>query len=330
MFLNPFYHVGFSLLLFNVRICIAQQPPTNFVNRGINNHQIQLIEGSGCEISLECDGMGQPQPEYRWFKNEIEIDENGGSECENSCIPETQARRSKRSVNAISITCEGYYHCEATNKFGKAKSEVIFISKNLLSNPTGNGDTVPQFTHEPKPELVPYKQSKTLHCAATGNPNPTIIWTRNGIEINSEYQNTHMGQVDLDTATNSLTINSVNDDAVGTYACNATNRAGYDYKSVPVYILNQSPNFLDTPMNKNLSIGMKGTFSCRVGGYPEPTISWTHNNVEIDIQKNIVSQSKYEMTADGSLIISSIGIEDEGSFSCSARNTEGVISGKYV
>ena len=59
---------------------MGQNPPviSNFLNSDIKNHAIELKEG----ISLECDGRGQPDPKYKWFKNgkEVETEVEGSGE----------------------------------------------------------------------------------------------------------------------------------------------------------------------------------------------------------------------------------------------------------
>ena len=344
MFLKIFFQIGFSLLLFNARLASCQQPPviSNFVNGEIDNHAIELKEGSSYRVSLECNGIGPPEPEYKWYHNNKEIqNEIDESNTEGSGF--VGSGRFTANNNEILTIYEpeqsntlknhiGYYYCEAKNNFGTAKSEVIYVADKPLPNPNDLGYTIPQFTDGgPKPQVIPYERPATLHCAANGDPTPDIIWTRDGTIIDFRYEVRNRGQIHLDTSTNDLTVNNVKEDTVGTYACNATNMVGYVYKSVRLNILRQSPHFVERPMNKNLSTGMKGIFRCSVGGYPEPTISWMHKGVDIDTNNNIISpNNKYELNSEGGLIINSISKEDEGSLTCSADNTEGTISGKYA
>ena len=142
-----------------------------------------------------------------------------------------------------------------------------------------------------------------------------------------------MGKIKLDSTTNALTINSVKEDMVGTYACNATNLAGYVYKSVPLNILKQAPIILEKPMNKNVSIGMKAIIRCSVTGYPQPSASWKYNGVDvltINAGKVVAElKNKYQIMPDGGLTIDNIKKEDGGNYTCSASNSEGKISGKF-
>ena len=103
-----------------------------------------------------------------------------------------------------------------------------------------------------------------LLCKANGSPAPEISWTYNG-EVLSEYDGKE-----------ALVIDEVNRETMGTYACNASNVAGYVYKVVPVNILVQRPFFLEKMGKRTAAVGMSGLkLRCSAKGYPEPEYSWT-------------------------------------------------------
>ena len=54
-----------------------------------------------------------------------------------------------------------------------------------------------------------------------------------------------------------MLIDGVESKDIGTYACNVSNIAGYDYKMVYLNILTQAPIFRETPRNRTVSIGME-------------------------------------------------------------------------
>ena len=65
-------------------------------------------------------------------------------------------------------------------------------------------------------------------------PYPKITWTKNG-EIVEEDEDI-------------LRIGSTTKEDVGTYACNASNLAGYAYKMVYLNFVTLAPYFLESPM----------------------------------------------------------------------------------
>ena len=48
----------------------------------------------------------------------------------------------------------------------------------------------PKITSEPEDKIANEMDNVTFHCAASGNPEPTITWTRNGQDVGKgEYLN---------------------------------------------------------------------------------------------------------------------------------------------
>ena len=155
---------------------------------------------------------------------------------------------------------QGYYQCHAKNSMGLAKSEVILLSP---ETPTWEEWMTPPVLKQP-PEVEIQEEEKTVDfkCIAEGTPRPKIVWTFNG-QILDNF-----------TDKETLTIASIDPSHVGTYACNASNIAGYDYKVVYLNILTQPPIFTERPRNTTKSIGQEAIFRCAVKGYPNPEIQW--------------------------------------------------------
>ena len=159
----------------------------------------------------------------------------------------------------------GYYHCEAQNQWGKAKSEVLYVSPEI---PTNNGYLVPpKFKIEPETEYAVFGASVQLECKATDETSrqTKIQWTLNG-NVLEEFNEKEI-----------LEIEVMNTSDIGSYACNISNDVGYDYKTVPVNIIHQKPRFDESPSSQKKSVGQGAIFRCRVKGYPEPTTTWYVN-----------------------------------------------------
>ena len=73
-----------------------------------------------------------------------------------------------------------------------------------------------------KNETVNEGSKVTFQCNATGNPSPTLSWTKDGNLINQSSNNIVFSQ---DSQT--LTINNVQRNDAGFYVCNATNNVNY-------------------------------------------------------------------------------------------------------
>lgn len=60
-----------------------------------------------------------------------------------------------------------------------------------------------------------------------------------------------------------------------------------------------------------VQVGHPVELPCVVRGVPEPTISWTKDG------------KRYPVTADGSLALRNVELEDDGTYTCTATNTAG-------
>ena len=131
-------------------------------------------------------------------------------------------------------THSGYYQCQAQNDFGLAKSEVILISPEAPTYP--DWMSPPEITHHPDVVIQAEAHRGEFRCeAAKGVPKAKIVWTFNG-EVLEEFTDKEI-----------LAIPSINSGDIGTYACNTSNSAGYDYKLVYLNILNEAPIFTERP-----------------------------------------------------------------------------------
>lgn len=64
--------------------------------------------------------------------------------------------------------------------------------------------------------------------------------------------------------------------------------------------------------------GSSLTLSCRVRGYPAPTITWFKD------EKQLTTNERISTNPDGELIIKGLGVGDNGMYTCEASNDLGV------
>ena len=77
----------------------------------------------------------------------------------------------------------------------------------------------PEITAQPQNQTLTERENVTLSCNATGNPAPSISWTKDGSAANSL-------RISLSLDNKQLTITNVSRDDSGDYRCVASNSIG--------------------------------------------------------------------------------------------------------
>merc|ERR1712213_78761 len=114
-----------------------------------------------------------------------------------------------------------------------------------------------------------------------------------------------------------LTLPSITPENIGTYACNISNEAGYEYKMVYLDILTTEPTFVETPTkNQIISVGQTTFLRCKVKAYPPASIRWFFEGDEI------FNSDEYRIL-NGDLIIEKAQAQMEGTYECLASNVNG-------
>jgi cell division protein FtsL len=291
----------------------GSNPPRIFKirsNRNIQNHHILLQENSDEKLNLRCRVESKDDEQFiQWFKNGEIISENEG-------IRLSDQHRIEFVGPDLQLH-QGYYHCEVKNSIGHAKSEIIHLSP--IAPEIKAGIKLPKFKKNGKPEVEIQEIGKTVrfHCKASGNPSPNIAWTHNGKKL-PEFN-------DKET----LIIENVGTDNVGTYACNVSNSAGYKFKEVYLNILTQRPFFVETPQKEQtVSVGQRDFhLRCKAKAYPPASIQWFFEGMEIpyidDKEYEYEVENDYSISDNGDLVINQITSEMKGTFECLASNSEG-------
>uniref|UniRef100_A0A3Q3RXH6 Ig-like domain-containing protein n=1 Tax=Mastacembelus armatus TaxID=205130 RepID=A0A3Q3RXH6_9TELE len=144
----------------------------------------------------------------------------------------------------------------------------------------------------------------SLPCRASGVPTPEITWVKGGELL-------HLGgpTFSLDSD-GSLLITSPSGNETGEFICRASNAAGYASRKVQltVYV---PPSIQPGPRVMKVQVGHPVELPCLVRGVPKPTITWTRDT------------KHYPVSLDGSLALRKVGLEDEGTYTCTATNTAG-------
>lgn len=187
------------------------------------------------------------------------------------------------------------------------------LSRNVFEKPRIVGGKAASFT-------VSANSDAFLPCEASGNPLPTIHWTRvsSGLELSKIKQNSRFQVLPNGT----LFIQRVDIQDRGQYLCSASNPLGTDHLHVTLSVVSYAPRILEKRTKEiTLHSGSTVELKCRAEGRPSPTISWILAN------QTVVSESEGNrqalVTPDGTLVIHSVSVYDRGFYQCIASNAVG-------
>ncbi|XP_058484342.1 neural cell adhesion molecule 1a isoform X2 [Solea solea] len=218
--------------------------------------------------------------------------------------------RSDESMSTLTIyhaTVDnaGIYKCVARNGDKEAEATVqVKIFQKIT------------FQSAPSPQEFNEGDDADIVCDAVSSPPPNIIWKHKGTKIQSakdvRYRIMDNGH---------LQIRGIKKTDEGTYTCEARvmARGEIDFRMIKV-VVNVLPTIRarQSEVNATADIGSFAVLACDADGFPEPTVTWAHNNVVLE------RGDKYTMKDDGSeLVIADVTKLDEGEYTCIAKNKAG-------
>lgn len=258
-------------------------------------HDVDVSFGGTAYFNCKADG--DPKPDIVWLHNNNEI------------IPEDEHRYSILSDGTLMITeaqdyHEGVYECKAKNLAGEVKSRAAkmqyYDSKVKL-----------HFMEAPKDQRIQLGSIAVLPCSAISIPTPIISWTYNNLPLTLTSRH-HISQ------RGTLTIENIEKTDSGIYHCIASNHQTKISASAQLIVL-VLPTFLERPRDQEITEGRTVNLTCRVDGFPKPSISWTKDGQPVNI-----TSGHLEILDEGKMLrIYNTQKLDEGSYQCQAENEIG-------
>ncbi|XP_044077712.1 neural cell adhesion molecule 1a isoform X12 [Siniperca chuatsi] len=199
----------------------------------------------------------------------------------------------------------GIYKCVAKNGDKEAQATVqVKIFQKIT------------FQSAPSPQEFNEGDDADIVCNVVSSPPPTIIWKHKGSKI----------QVAKDVRfkimdNGHLQIRGIKKIDEGMYHCEARvmARGEIDFRIIKV-VVNVLPTIRarQSDVNATADIGSSALLACDADGFPEPTVTWAHNNIVLE------TGDKYSLNEDGSeLVIKDVKKVDEGDYTCIAKNKAG-------
>ncbi|XP_075412057.1 immunoglobulin superfamily member 10 isoform X2 [Tenrec ecaudatus] len=188
------------------------------------------------------------------------------------------------------------------------------LPRSPLEKPRIVGGNAASFT-------VPAESDAFLPCQATGNPAPTVHWTRvsSGLDLSKRRQPSRF-QVHPN---GTLSIQSVGIQDRGQYLCSATNPLGTDRLHVTLSVVSYPPRILERrPQEIMVHSGSTAALKCRAEGRPSPEISWVLANQTV-LSDPYEGSQRAQVRSDGTLVVDNVSIYDRGVYKCTASNLAG-------
>ena len=167
------------------------------------------------------------------------------------------------------------------------------------------------------PSLLEVKKGDTAHleCLASGEPRPSLTWTRLGKRLPDGRQNL-TGQ--------SLIFTEVTREHAGLYQCTAANGHGTEASKIVEVEVVYPPEIQVTEVFVSTYTGQdKVELVCNVHAHPAPQVVWTRDGERISqsgegrLRINTIARRRH------SLVISKVQQSDFGLYTCSATNNLG-------
>ena len=225
------------------------------------------------------------------------------------------------TLTNVGIDDTGIYICRATGPSGDVLDGQarLVVSSDVgyeEPRPGGSGGSSssgpPTVTIQPEEQTIGQGANSQLRCLGSGNPAPTLTWSKVGEDLTSPNIVVNGGLLSLSNA-------AVSDR--GMYICNAENAGGSARASAIIEVERRERPRIEIYPDTSQTITVSGSvlFQCRaVGGIPTPSITWSrvdgrplHRNAE---------------TMDGGVLrINQVTGDEQGQYVCKAENEVGSV-----
>ncbi|XP_043847372.1 immunoglobulin superfamily member 10 [Dromiciops gliroides] len=257
-----------------------------------------------------------------WHQSYPEVAERGKRPVENMLttinFPETITQHTTKWGGQKENVIKSSLDQTALQETTTAKPLIFgFLSRNRFEKPRIVGGKAASFT-------VLANSDAFIPCEATGNPSPTIHWTRvsSGIVLSEEMQGSRFEVFSNGT----LFIQNVNIQDRGQYLCVAANQHGSDRLHVTLSVIAYPPRILEG-RRKEITVHSGGSVEvkCRAEGRPNPQISWILANQTV-VSESSQGNNQVLVKSDGTLVINTLTVYDRGVYTCIANNPAGMDS----
>ncbi|XP_068696934.1 uncharacterized protein [Montipora foliosa] len=193
------------------------------------------------------------------------------------------------------------------------KGEVGSPGKPGAKGEPGESISTPTVAVSPKKITVNESESASFQCSVTGNPEPTVAWSR----MNNETEVSHSV-----VSGKMLRLRNVKGNDAGIYRCSATNILGkaraetqLEVNVQPCVFLHPGPLYISEGSNVTLP-------TCHVTGHPTPEVKWSKSFGQLPLGR-VLRNNTF-------LRLSDVRKTDSGDYFCTAANLVGTVVRKTL
>ncbi|KAL4655901.1 neural cell adhesion molecule L1-like protein [Arapaima gigas] len=268
---------------------ILERKPSLLVPPGVQS-EITLVKGE--VLQLECIAEGFPTPRVEWTKMGRRLPERASVQNHGKLL----------TILRVQEEDNGKYTCHAKNAHGEA----VHYFHVTVEEP-------PKWIVMPDSTIATVGSEVTIKCAATGLPQPLVVWRVNGRSL-SEVPASNRRMSD-----DTIILHNVQPKDSAVYQCEASNRHGTLLANANILVMNLPPMILTEDSQEYAAVvGSNVMMHCRVFSSPPSTIMWTKDDTETSVEGE-----RFSVHDNGSLEIHSVQKEDMGQYTCFTTNVEG-------
>lgn len=254
------------------------------------------------DIEFQCKVSGDPQPSVTWRR------QDGKMPIGRAYVMEDKSLHIKNVIPSD----EGTYICKSENPVGSISTSATLT---VHSRPT--------FQLTPQDQKLGLNGVAKFDCVATGNPPPSVFWTREGNQVLMFPGKSH-GRFSVSNG-GTLTISGVRKEDRGYYICSALSVVGSTmakgHLEVTAVADLPPPIIRFGPANQTLPVNTAAVLPCEATGAPIPTVQWLFNSTPLP-----TSNPRLTVLPSGTLQINDLQMLDSGMYTCTASSESGETS----
>ncbi|XP_072156554.1 roundabout homolog 1 isoform X2 [Bemisia tabaci] len=256
---------------------------------------------AGQSVEFECKVSGEPTPNVLWYRDDAKKTMGKAKTLDDKSL----------RIESVTPADEGVYVCSAENLVGTISASAPLI---VHSPPT--------FKKSPQDQKVGLNGIVNFECLASGNPPPSVFWTKEGSQLLMFPGNSY-GHM-LVSSDGTLRIQGVQKEDAGFLVCSALSVAGSTTARAFLQVTSVEdvpPPIVEIgPSNQTLPLQSVATLPCQARGTPPPQIRWYKDG------SSVSASSRVSISSTGTLQIDNLEPGDSGLYTCTASSESGETS----